>query len=388
MATSAHLLTAPATGHECVAEGDRAVAGSRDDRARADGFRGAPRTRIWVQHVAVETDKLQMRVAAARARGMLTEHEKVIAEGVWRFADKARAAAFRDDPIPGNIANWWRGTLVEAAYRNMHAARAQIIDLYSSEELRAEIPMVVARANAALHRDDPRRISIPDLEAEPLGSQRARMRRIVGDSYEQLDLKHAQLRSFRNILLIVAGFIVAGVVATLIFVALNPHLMPFCFPRQITLNTNPSPTAASDQACPTSSGLGAHPSGADVLVVAVLGGLGGSLAATLSIRNLKGTSTPYDVPVALAFLKVPLGALTAMLGLIAIQGNFIPGLSALDSQGQILAYAVIFGFAQQALTHYLDAKAQTLVEDLPGGAGNEPTPPDTSGTLSRPPGTT
>ncbi|WP_157372304.1 hypothetical protein [Arthrobacter sp. Soil736] len=329
-----------------------------------------------------------MRVAAARARGMLTEHEKVIAEGVWRFADKARAAAFRDDPIPGNIANWWRGTLVEAAYRNMHAARAQIIDLYSSEELRAEIPMVVARANAALHRDDPRRISIPDLEAEPLGSQRARMRRIVGDSYEQLDLKHAQLRSFRNILLIVAGFIVAGVVATLIFVALNPHLMPFCFPRQITLNTNPSPTAASDQACPTSSGLGAHPSGADVLVVAVLGGLGGSLAATLSIRNLKGTSTPYDVPVALAFLKVPLGALTAMLGLIAIQGNFIPGLSALDSQGQILAYAVIFGFAQQALTHYLDAKAQTLVEDLPGGAGNEPTPPDTSGTLSRPPGTT
>ena len=33
------------------------------------------------------------------------------------------------------------------------------------------------------------------------------MRRLVGDSYEQLDLEHAQLRSFRNILLSAAMFL-------------------------------------------------------------------------------------------------------------------------------------------------------------------------------------
>ena len=43
---------------------------------------GAPRKRIWVQHVAVETDKIQMRVAAARARGDLTESQEIIADGV------------------------------------------------------------------------------------------------------------------------------------------------------------------------------------------------------------------------------------------------------------------------------------------------------------------
>lgn len=306
----------------------------RNDRRVADGYEGAgipapsgtPRRQIWVQHVAVETDKLQMRVDAARARGNLTASQEVIADGVCGFIRKARAAAFRDDPIPGSWANWWRGTLVEAAYRNMHTARAQMIDLYEKEELRAEIPMVVARANATMHRDDPRLITVPDLEAEPVECLRPRMRRVVGDTYENLDLKHAQLRSFRNILLMAATFIALGVIATLVFVSQNPHLMPLCFPRQVISSTDPALTIVTGMACPTSSGSQASPSSADILIVAVLGALGGALAATLSIRNLKGTSTPYDVPVALASLKVPLGALTAILGLIAIQGNFVPGL--------------------------------------------------------------
>jgi hypothetical protein len=50
--------------------------------------------------------------------------------------------------------------------------------------------------------------------------------------------------------------------------------------------------------CPTGTAL-PGPQAADILVVAMLGALGGALTATLSIRNLKGTSTPYDVPVAL-----------------------------------------------------------------------------------------
>jgi hypothetical protein len=86
----------------------------------------------------------------------------------------------------------------------------------------------------------------------------------------------------------------------------------------------------------------------------------------MSIRNLRGTSSPYDVPVALAFLKVPLGAFTAILGLVAIQGEFIPGLSSLDSQQQILAYALLLGFGQQVFTHSLDVRAQSLLEALPG----------------------
>jgi hypothetical protein len=44
---------------------------------------------------------------------------------------------------------------------------------------------------------------------------------------------------------------------------------------------------------------------------------------------------------------VPAGALTALGALIAIRREFIHGLSALDAQEQILAYALVFGYAYQ-----------------------------------------
>jgi hypothetical protein len=155
-------------------------------------------------------------------------------------------------------------------------------------------------------------------------------------------------------------------------VSLNPNVLPLCFPREVAAVG--SATVEQNLNCPTQSNT-TEPSGGDVLIVALLGLLGGALAASISIRNLKGTSTPYDVPVALAMLKVPLGAFTAILGLVAIQGDFVPGLSVLDSQGQILAYALIFGFAQQVFTRLLDQRAQTLLSGLPGDATTAPAPP-------------
>ena|SRR6476659_4217296 len=54
------------------------------------------------------------------------------------------------------------------------------------------------------------------------------------------------------------------------------------------------------------------------------------LASELATRNIRGTSLPYDVPLALAFLKVPMGALAAVVGILLLGGGFVPGLSELD----------------------------------------------------------
>jgi membrane associated rhomboid family serine protease len=99
--------------------------------------------------------------------------------------------------------------------------------------------------------------------------------------------------------------------------------------------------------------------------VALLGMLGGGLSAAVFLRGLQGTSTPYDVPVALALLKLPSGALSAFVGLLFVRGEFVPGLSQLDNQPQILAYAFLFGIAQQVITGAVDKKAQEILNKVP-----------------------
>jgi hypothetical protein len=68
--------------------------------------------------------------------------------------------------------------------------------------------------------------------------------------------------------------------------------------------------------------------------------------------------------VALALLKLPTGALTAVLGLVLMRGEFVPGLSALDSSAQIISWAVVLGYSQQLLTRFVDQRAQTVLENF------------------------
>lgn len=318
------------------------------------------RKKIWVQHVAVDAAVLRsrLRVLTASPSG-LTPEQHASVQGINEFIDRATAAADRQDPVPSRIFNWFAGVLVETAYRNLHAARAQIVDLYTWEEIDAEMPSAVARAHMTLNRGDPRCISLEALRGLPKDKRRVWLRRLIEDGYEGVDTKHAQLRGFRNITLYAAVVTILLVAMTVFVVSLHPSVMPLCFPDPTATETPPIL-----KNCPTRTKV-FLPTGGDIWVVALVGLLGGALAATVAIRKLQGSSTPYDVPVALAWLKVPLGAFTAILGLVAIQGGFIPGLSALDSQEQILAWALLLGFAQQLFTGLLDKRAQDLLSGIP-----------------------
>jgi len=323
------------------------------------------RKKVRVQPVAVGVQVLETRLDVAVAQG-LGPDQLAAADGVRRLLRRAEDAAYGVDPSPGPVARWWTGALVEASFQNLHAARAQMIDVYDDAEVAAEIPAAVARSHQTLHRDDPRRLVTDVLTTADPARQRAFLRRAVEDAYDALDRQYERVRSFRNIILLLALFIAVLVAVTVGVVSARPSIMPLCFDAD-------GEGATGDRLlnCPTGSGLGTA-GGGDILVVALLGLLGGALAAAVSIRNLRGTSTPYDVPVALAFLKVPLGAFTAILGLVAIQGKFVPGLSALDSQQQILAYALVLGFGQQVFTYTLDRRAQSLLNGLPSKDASAP----------------
>ena len=53
-----------------------------------------------------------------------------------------------------------------------------------------------------------------------------------------------------------------------------------------------------------------------------------------------------------------------MLGLLLMRGDFVPGLSALDSPAQILAWAILFGYAQQLFTRFVDERAHRILNQV------------------------
>jgi len=321
-----------------------------------------PPRRIWAQDVLVRADRLRAKLNAREADQPLSPGDRKIANEAHARLDAARCAALRVYPRPHRLSNWWRGTLVEAAYKNLHAAEILMASLYNDTQVAAEIPEAIARVEVCLDRDDPRRVAALRLHgAEPKDpGVKEGFVKAVQVGFEAGDAEHGRLRSFRNAVVGSAAALALILVVFIVYVAFNPSFMPMCF----------TPDHAG-QVCATGSSTPKH---YDVLTVAALGMLGGMLSAIVSIRNMQGTSLAYDVPTALAALKLPVGALSALGGLLLIKANFIPGLSNLDTQEQILAYAFVFGAAQQLLVGAVDRHAQQLLSAAPSKASDSTRP--------------
>jgi hypothetical protein len=47
-----------------------------------------------------------------------------------------------------------------------------------------------------------------------------------------------------------------------------------------------------------------------------------------------------------------------------MRGGFVPGLGALDTPAQILAWAIVLGYSQQLLTQFVDRQAQSELNNF------------------------
>jgi hypothetical protein len=181
-----------------------------------------------------------------------------------------------------------------------------------------------------------------------------------------------RLRTFRNLLL--GGIAVFAMIGIWLGVlgSISPTTIPLCFTPEaegrVTVvcpraETPLGPVTADDDLDPD---IARTATGGDVWLVELIGALGAALAGAAALRNLGSNSTPYAVPVTLAFFKLPTGAVTAVVGLLLMRADFVPGLSALDSSAQILGWAVVFGIAQQLVTQFADSQAAGLLENVKG----------------------
>jgi len=266
---------------------------------------------------------------------------------------------------------------IDAAFTNLHAAKVALVDLYGYEDVEAAAPAVLARLRGSKSAGDDRlksaeltfttsprfvftrtprwlfRTRAGHLLPQSLPRRRTALAEAMQVSYEAADELHAQARGFRNVLIVATVVLTALAVAVCVFGTLRPQAIPLCF------KPSDMPLACPGSAEPTG------PSSFDVIVVALMGLLGGALSVAFTVQRLSGTSAPYDIPLALTLNKLPSGVLTSIVGLLLLRGDFIPGFTALDNQGQILAYAILFGFAQHLATRFIDQKAEEVINSVP-----------------------
>jgi hypothetical protein len=302
-------------------------------------------------------------------------------EDHWRAAADA-AKGIRRGRL-GRRLPWFGGAEVERVTSQLDAVDADLLRLGPVEYLNGQYPGVLADVRHYLPPQDPRRMQIEDLASatppQPL-TERDRELLVVAHHAARNEARREvkRLRNFKNVLLATALVLALGAVGGGIFGAFEPTRVPLCFAPNDnvvcatttkaiggahTVAATPGQvTTISQDRVDRAMRRAASPW--DIPLIEGIGLVAAAIAAAASLRKIRGTSTPYSLPVALAVLKLPTGALTAVLGLVLMRGQFVPGLSALDSSAQILAWAVIFGYSQQLLTRFVDQRAQTVLDNL------------------------
>lgn len=330
--------------------------------------------------VLVTVDAVRRRLAVLRTRcpttpGPERDAFEAACRGVAELLDLAQRAATGEEPRFGRWERLWRGRHLETAYPYLHAAQAMMIDLYDETETTAAVPAALATVCEYLDPDDPRRISVSELSRTPTpAARRAALRVALDAGLAASDLNHRQQRTFRNGLAIGGVLLSLLLLVFLVIVVRNPSFVPLCFEStapvagarvvpeagDATGQVQASVQAEITRSCPSGASYDQRASGWDVILVAVLGLIGAALSATVALRTIPARASSFGVAFVLAAVKLPSGGISAVTGILAIKAGFVPGLSALDSQTQILAYSVILGYAQQLATGFLDRRVNGL----------------------------
>jgi hypothetical protein len=287
------------------------------------------------------------------------------------------------------------GATIERTLGSLDAVEADLLRLAPDDYVRGLMPSLQAHVNRFLPKDDPRRMRFAGLaekaETEPLTrAERGAAIAAYHAANSQRRRELLRLRTFRNVLFGAAGLLLVVAVLLGILGSAKPDLIPLCF----TPDDEKAVCPTEERALPAGGGTdqgndtGADRargqdvddtiektvSGWDLWVVEILGLVAAGVASAFALRRMRGTSLPYSLSVALAALKLSTGALTAFLGLLLMRGGFVPGLSALDTSAQILSWAIVFGYAQQLFTRFVDKQASNVLERVGGrgAAGDRP----------------
>jgi hypothetical protein len=176
----------------------------------------------------------------------------------------------------------------------------------------------------------------------------------LGEASRAEDQQQAQVRRFRGVLLgIVVGLL--AVVGLLIALgAFRASFFPLCL-KQVGAK------GATTTACPTG---GSKASSWDLGFIMAIGGVGAILSVATSLSGLQPTGVRYSLSVAQGLIKIPFGAITAMLGVILLSTQ--ANIGVLATHAGLISTAVVFGYSQQLFTQFIDKRATNLLNQAGG----------------------
>ncbi len=373
----------------------------RYDHAHPGGAPGArpvggPATAAWREGTLTRAKEIEA-LCAWLWRHRAPDGSDDLAEAIGQHLEAAREAATHRKRfwMSGN------GSLIERAMSNLDAAEADLLQVAPEDYVLGQMPSLLNHVQRHLLPNDPRRqeleriarrlgVKDPDHpllldpakqtsqeKRERVGEERSKIVSAVRAASSAALREQLQVRSFRNVLVATALAMAVLAVGVAVMGFVSPTTVPLCFqPERSGQTVVVCPTAQSpllttgEQSGPAApdvdDAVRRTAARQDLLVVEVIGLIAAAVAAAAAVRGIRGSSEPYGLPVALAVLKLPTGAITAFLGLLLMRGQFVPGLSALDTSAQILAWALVFGYAQQLFTRFVDQQAHTVLDTVRG----------------------
>jgi hypothetical protein len=244
------------------------------------------------------------------------------------------------------LGSWWNGEAYEGTQSCLHAAEVAIIVLSEPARAWSRIDAVLALAGP-LCQKDPRLALVEQLKRSNSPKDErvpSAVAALLEAAYAVQEERAVRSRNFRNRLIRTGGMLTLLLMATLIVAWRNSGAIP-----------------VSADSCPGTAGSGLR----EVGLVMLLGMLGAATHIVGRLQKMGGSWNPYNLPFYQEMIKLPIGALTAVIGLLLVGTRWLPVVEAPDSWRAVVAYAVAFGVAQLALTRNIDQRAEKLLASEP-----------------------
>lgn len=249
------------------------------------------------------------------------------------------------------------GSNVETASASLHRASEVLLMIQSPAALTTELPDIMAAFESNLAADDPRRLELkPALEEASkillqeqrldavTDAMRAKLRAARRAANAVSSAAQVSVRRWRNALVWAGASVTVLVVALAVVHALVPTFLSL------------TPAA-----------------GVEPWAVELVGATGGAVTALLALTRFSGFTDPFGLPTTQALLRIPTAAAASLFGVVLMQTAALDLLRPQKDATKVLAFAFLFGYAQEPLLRMVDRQAGKVLD--PARDKSEPAKP-------------